>query len=131
MPIFGQDILLESEAKGPLTDSEYLEALETSKRIARTGIDNALAEHQLDALIAPTNNATWLTDHINGDGSGGVGSSSLAAVSGYPSITVPAGFVSNLPIGLTFIGAANHDKHLIEFAYAFEQASSIRRPPDF
>ena len=131
MPIFGQDILLESEAKGPLTDSEYLEALETSKRIARTGIDNALVEHQLDALIAPTNNATWLTDHINGDGSGGVGSSSLAAVSGYPSITVPAGFVSKLPIGLTFIGAANHDKQLIEFAYAFEQASSIRRPPDF
>jgi len=131
MPIFGQDILLESEAKGPLTDSEYLEALETSKRIAKTGIDNALAEHQLDALIAPTNNATWLTDHINGDSPGGVGSSSLAAVSGYPSITVPAGYVSGLPIGLTFIGTANHDRQLVELAYAFEQVSSIRRPPEF
>jgi amidase len=131
MPFFAQDILLESENKGPLTDSEYLEALETSGRIARAGIDGAIAEHKLDALVAPTNGPAWLTDHINGDSYGGVGSSSLAAISGYPSITVPMGFVSNLPIGLSFIGAANHDKQLIELAYAFEQASSIRRPPEF
>ena len=131
MPIFGQDILHKSEAKGPLTDSEYLEALETSKRIAKTGIDSALAEHQLDALIAPTNGPSWLTDHINGDRWDGVGSSSLAAISGYPSITVPMGFVSDLPIGLSFIGTANHDRQLIELAYAFEQASTIRRPPEF
>jgi amidase len=131
MPIFGQDILLESQAKGPLTDNEYIEALETSRRIARDGIDSAMAEHNLDALIAPTNSPAWMTDHVNGDNPGGVGSSSLAAVSGYPSITVPAGFVSGLPIGLSFIGAANQDKQLIELAYAFEQATSIRRPPEF
>jgi len=129
MPFFAQDILLESEGKGPLTDSEYLEALETSGRIARAGIDGAMAEHKLDALIAPTNGPAWLTDHVNGD-TFHIGSSSLAAVSGYPSITVPMGFVSSLPIGLSFIGTSNHDKQLIELAYAFEQASSIRRPPE-
>jgi len=130
MPIFGQDILLESEAKGALTDSEYVEALQMSRQIARAGIDGAIEEHTLDALIAPTNGPAWMTDHVNGD-TFHIGSSSLAAISGYPAITVPMGFVSDLPIGLSFIGAENHDKRLIELAYAFEQASGIRRPPEF
>ena len=130
MPIFGQEILLEAEAKGPLTDSEYLEALETSKRVAQSGLDDSLAEHNLDALIAPTNGPAWMTDHANGD-TFHIGSSSLAAISGYPSITVPAGFVSKLPIGITFMGAAGNDKQLIELAYAFEQASAARQPPQF
>ena len=102
MPIFGQEILVESDAKGPLTDEAYLTALETSKNISQSAIDKLLAEHELDALISPTNGPAWLIDHINGD-SFGIGSSSLAAISGYPSITVPAGFVSGLPIGLTFV----------------------------
>jgi amidase len=130
MPIFGQDILHASEEKGPLTEDDYLAALEDSKRIAKAGLDTAFAEHELDALIAPTNGPAWMTDHANGD-SFHIGSSSYAAVSGYPNITVPAGFVSELPIGLSFIGRPDTDKELVEIAYAFEQATLARRPPDF
>ncbi|MDH3350861.1 MAG: amidase [Gammaproteobacteria bacterium] len=129
MPVFDQDIMLDSQSKGPLTDDAYLQALATSKRVARSAIDDTLAEHQLDALIAPTNGPAWLTDHINGD-TFRIGSSSLAAVSGYPSVTVPAGFVSHLPIGLSFMGRANSDKQLIEIAYAFEQLTAVRRAPE-
>ena len=128
MPIFGQDILLESQAKGSLADAEYLEALETSKRIATSALDSTLQEHDLDALIAPTNSPAWPTDHINGD-SFHVGSSSLAAISGYPSVTVPAGFVSGLPVGISFMGAAGHDRQLIGIAHAFEQLAQGRQPP--
>ena len=129
MPIFGQELMIAADQRGPLTEQTYLEALENSKRISREAIDNALSEHDLDALVAPTNGPAWLTDHVNGD-SFQVSSSSLAAVSGYPNITVPAGFVAGLPIGLSFIGAANTEKSLIEIAYAFEQASNVRRPPE-
>lgn len=128
MPFFGQDILEASEARGPLSEPAYLEALAKSKRIAREEIDGALAEHELDALIAPTNGPAWLTDHVVGDHFS-VGSSSLAAVSGYAAVTVPAGYVSGLPIGVSFIGGAFSEKELIELAYAFEQASRVRRPP--
>lgn len=130
MPYFGQDILELAESKGPLSDSAYLEALKTSKQIARDGIDSAIDKHDLDALIAPTNGPAWLTDPVNGD-SFHVGSSSYAAVSGYPSVTVPAGFVSDLPIGVSFIGTANSEKNLIEIAYTFEQVTAIRRAPQF
>jgi amidase len=129
MPIFGQEILIDAEAKGPLTDEAYLTALETSKNISQSAIDKLIAEHELDALISPTNGPAWLIDHINGD-SFGIGSSSLAAISGYPSITVPAGFVSGLPIGLTFISKPWNEKQLIEIAYAFEQTTGVRRPPE-
>jgi amidase len=130
MPIFGQELMIAANEKGPLTDEAYLEALETSKRISQQAIDEALAEHDLDALIAPTNGPAWLTDHVNGD-SFSVGSSSLAAVSGYPNVTVPAGFVAGLPVGVSFVGAANNEKRLIEIAYAFEQATKVRRRPEF
>lgn len=130
MPFFGQEEMLVAQEKGPLTDAAYQEALATSKRIATNAIDSTLAEHDLDALIAPTNGPAWLTDHVNGD-SFGVGSSSLAAVSGYPSATVPAGFVSGLPVGISFMGPANSEKTLIEIAYAFEQATEARQAPDF
>jgi len=129
MPHFGQETLIEAQAKGPLTDEVYLEALATSKRIARSGIDNALQADNLDALIAPTRGTAWLTDHINGDQSTGISSSSLAAISGYASITVPAGDVLGLPIGISFIGAAYSDASLIKLAYAFEQAGYTRKPP--
>ena len=129
MPHFGQETLIEAQAKGSLTDEAYLEALAESKRISRTGIDHALEANNLDALIAPTRGTAWLTDHINGDQSTGIYSSSLAAISGYASITVPAGDILGLPIGISFIGAAYSDAKLIKLAYAFEQGGYKRKPP--
>ena len=129
MPIFGQEDMIEAQGKGPLTDRQYLDALAASKRISQNGINNALKAHNLDALIAPTRGPAWLTDHINGDQSSGISSSSLAAISGYPGITVPAGDVVGLPIGISFIGGAFSDAKLIGLAYAFEQATRARKPP--
>ena len=131
MPIFGQEDMIEAQGKGPLTDEQYLNSLAASKRISQDGINHALEAHQLDALIAPTRGPAWLTDHINGDQSSGISSSSLAAISGYASITVPAGDVVGLPIGISFIGGAFSDAKLIQLAYAFEQASQARKPPTF
>ena len=128
MPIFGQESFLAAEEKGPLTEQAYLDALADSKRIARDGIDGAFEEHGLDAIIAITNGPAWVIDHANGDAFH-IGSSSLAAVSGYPNITVPAGFASDLPIGLSFMGKPWNEKQLIEIAYAFEQATGARRAP--
>jgi amidase len=129
MPHFGQETMIEAQAKGPLTDVEYLQALRKSKRIAQSAIDDALQIHRLDALIAPTRGPAWMTDHINGDHSSGISSSSLAAISGYASITLPAGEVVGLPIGISFIGAAFSDASLIRMAYALEQAGYQRKPP--
>ena len=129
MPIFGQEDFLEAQTKGPLTDEQYLKALADSKRISQNGINNALKTNKLDALIAPTRGPAWLTDHINGDHSSGISSSSLAAISGYASITVPAGQVVGLPIGISFIGGEFSDAKLIRLAFAFEQASQARQPP--
>jgi amidase len=128
MPFFGQEIMELAQGKGPLTEREYMEALEKSRRLARDGIDNSVETHDLDALIAPSNGPAWMTDHVNSDHFS-VSSSSLAAVSGYASITVPAGFVFGLPIGVSFIGAAYSERQLIEIAYAFEQASKVRTAP--
>ncbi len=128
MPIFGQERFLAAEEKGPLTEQAYLDALADSKRISRDGIDGAFEEHGLDAMIAISNGPAWVIDHANGDAFH-IGSSSLAAISGYPNITVPAGFASDLPIGLSFMGKPWNEKQLIEIAYAFEQAMGARRAP--
>jgi amidase len=128
MPFFGQDIMESAQRKGPLTDAAYLKALTSSKRIARGAIDGAMQKHDLDALIAPSNGPAWLTDHVNGDHFS-IGSSSLAAVSGYPNVTVPAGHISGLPVGVSFFGAAFSEKALLEIAHAFEHASQARKPP--
>ena len=130
MPFFGQDILVKAAAKADLDDAAYIEALATSRSISQRALDTPLEEHRLDALIAMSNGPAWMIDHANGDNFQ-IGSSSYAAVSGYPSISVPAGFVADLPIGLTFIGRPFSEKQLIEIAYAFEQATTARRPPDF
>lgn len=129
MPIFGQEHMLAAEARGPLTEPEYEKALAASGAAMRERLTAVMDEHDLDALIAPTNGPAWMTDHVNGDNYQ-IGSSSFAAVSGFPNITVPAGFVAGLPIGLSFTGRAFSEKDLIEMAYAFEQATLARRPPE-
>ncbi|MEE9515780.1 MAG: amidase [Candidatus Adiutricales bacterium] len=131
MPYFGQEAMLLAEAKGPLTDSVYLEALEKNRILSRDeGIDATLKEHNLDAIIAPTAGLPCLTDLVNGDSHRG-GCSSPAAVAGYPHITVPAGYAYGLPVGLSFFGGALQEPALLKFAYAFEQSEKIRRPPEF
>ena len=128
MPIFGQERMLAAEEKGALDEEDYLQALAASKRIAIDGLNKALRDHEVDLLVAPTNGPAWLTDHVNGD-SFHISSSSYGAVSGFPNITVPAGFVFDLPVGLSFMGPSRSEKMLIEVAYAFEQATAARRAP--
>ena len=131
MPYFGQELFIQAQEKGPLTDPEYLEALETTLRLSREeGIDKVMDEHDLDALVAPTGGPAWKTDLLNGDPSGG-GSSSPAARAGYPNITVPAGNVRGLPIGISFFGRAWSEPRLLRIAYAFEQSAHARIVPRF
>jgi amidase len=131
MPFFGQEIFLESQAKGPLTDKAYLDARAECIRLARTeGIDATMDKYDLDALIAPTAGPPTPIDLVNGDADGG-GSSTPAAIAGYPSITVPAGYAFGLPVGVSFFGRAWSEPTLIKLAYAYEQASKMRRPPRF
>jgi amidase len=128
---FGQETLVKAEAKGPLTSDEYMKALETSKRLTRAdGLDAVLAAHNLDALLAPSGGPAWLTDYVTGDHYSG-GSSSAAAVAGYPSITVPAGYIRGLPVGVSFFGGAYEEPKLLRLAYAFEQATRVRQAPRF
>jgi amidase len=131
MPYFKQGIFETAAKKGPLTTKEYTDALELGRRLTRAeGIDLVMDRDKLDALVAPSNAPTWMIDTVNGDcGSGYVSSSSLAAVSGYPNITVPAGFERELPLGISFFGKAWSEATLIKLAYAFEQATKARRQP--
>ncbi|WP_407941701.1 amidase [Noviherbaspirillum galbum] len=129
MPWFGQELFIQAQAKEGLDSPAYLAALENNRRYScAEGIDKIMQEHQLDALVAPTGGPAWLTDLVNGDRDTG-GFSTPAAVAGYPHVTVPAGQVSGLPIGLSFVGKAYAEATLIKLAYAFEQATRARRPP--
>ncbi len=131
MPYFGQEIFLRAQEKGPLTEEAYQKALSRNHRLARkAGIDAVMDKHQLDAIIAPTSGVAWTTDLILGD-HGDSGCSTPAAVAGYPHVTVPAGFVFGLPVGLSFFGRAFSEPTLIRLAYAFEQNLPARRPPKF
>jgi len=131
MPYFGQEIFIRSQEKGPLTSPEYLESLENCRRLARTeGIDAVMDRHNLDALVAPTGGPAWVTDLVHGDHSY-AGSSTAAAVAGYPNITVPAGYIHGLPVGLSFFGRAWSEPTLLKLAYAYEQATKWRRAPEF
>lgn len=131
MPYFGQEIMLMAQKKGTLGERKYRTALATNLRMSRTqGIDAVMERHRLDALVAPTGSPAWPTDLINGDHYIGA-SSTPAAVAGYPNIQVPAGHVHGLPVGISFFGRAWSEPALIRFAYAYEQATKHRRPPQF
>jgi len=130
-PWFGQDLFIKAEAKGPLTEKEYVDALAKNHQLTRTeGIDALMDKHHLDAIVAPTGGPAWLTDLVNGDHSTG-GSSNAAAVAGYPNINVTAGFLFGLPAGISFFGRAWSEPTLIKLAYAFEQATKARQAPKF
>ena len=131
MPFFGQEIFVMAQKKGPLTSPAYRKALATCRARSRAqGIDAVMARHRLDAIVAPTGSPAWPTDLVNGDHFLGA-SSTPAAVAGYPSITVPAGFAFGLPVGISFIGKPWSEARLLAFAYAYEQATRHRRPPQF
>jgi amidase len=131
MPYFQQELIAQSVAKGGLDSKEYRDALANNLKFSREeGIDKALKDNKLDALVAPSGSPSWLTDFIRGDFSGG-GFSQAAAVAGYPHITVPAGFVEGLPVGISFVGGAWSEPTLFAMAYAYEQASKARRMPKF
>jgi amidase len=131
MPYFGQELFIKANERASLSSNEYKQALEECHRITRDeGIDSVLREHQLDAIVAPSGGTAWMIDYINGDHHTG-GSSSLAAVAGYPNITVPAGYIFDLPVGISFFGGAFQEPKLIKFAYSFEQAAHVRIPPKF
>jgi amidase len=131
MPYFGQEIFLRAQKMGPLTDPRYKAALANGRHWTRTmGIDAVMARHTLDAFVAPTSGPASLTDLVNGD-YGPNGCSTIPAVAGYPHITVPAGFASGLPVGLSFFGRAFSEGTLLGFAFAFEQATKHRKAPKF
>jgi amidase len=131
MPYFGQDLFLKAEAKGPLTEKAYIDALDKNHQLARIeGIDATMDKYHLDAIVAPTGGPAWLTDLVNGDHVAG-GSSNAAAVAGYPNINVTAGFISGLPVGISFFGRAWSEPTLIRLAFAFEQTTKARQAPRF
>ncbi len=131
MPYFGQDLFVKAQEKGPLSSKEYVDALASNHRLSRTeGIDFVMDKFKLDALVAPTGGPAWLTDLINGDHVAG-GSSSAAAVAGYPNINVTAGYISGLPVGISFFGRAWSEPTLLKIAYSFEQLTKARKKPRF
>ena len=131
MPYFGQEHLVKAQVKGPLTDTAYRKAVAANRRIARVqGLDAVIAKHRLDALVAPTGSPAWPIDYVNGDHAEG-GCSQFPAVAGYPHITVPAGFAFGLPAAVSFFGGAWSEPTLLRLAYAYEQMTKARRPPQF
>ncbi|GAB4460315.1 MAG: amidase [Anaerolineales bacterium] len=133
MPYFGQEHMLAAQAKGSLREKKYRDALARNLRLSRReGIDRVMRQHKLDALVTPSGGPAWVVDLVNGDShADDIESTSPAAVAGYPHITVPAGYVFGLPVGISFIGKAWQEADLIRYAYAFEQATQYRRAPGF
>ena len=128
---FGQEILLAANERGGLDSRPYLTALATARQLSRTeGIDRAMSEHRLDAIVTSSTGPSWVTDLVHGDRSSH-GSAGPAAIAGYPHITVPAGLVRGLPVGISFFGARFSEALLLKLAYGFEQATMRRRAPRF
>jgi amidase len=133
MPYFGQEQMIAAREKGPLSEKKYRDALAKNLRLTRRdGVDKVMRKHKLDALVVPTDAPARIIDLVNGDASNtDIESTSPAAVAGYPHITVPAGFVFGLPVGISFFAKAWDDAKLIQYAYAFEQATQYRRQPRY
>ena len=132
MPHFGQERMIASQERGPLTDPAYLEAVQTIQRAMREdGIDALMDRHGLDAIVAPSRGPAWKTDHILGDRLGGGSSAGPAAIAGYPHITVPMGQVSGLPVGLSFFGKRWSEPVLLGLAHGYEQTTNHRVTPSF
>jgi amidase len=133
MPYFGQEHMIIAQKKGPLTTKTYREALAKNHRLTRQeGIDVPLKKHHLDAIVVPTGGPAWMIDLVNGDSDNwDMISTSPAAVAGYPHITVPAGYIFGLPVGISFFSKAWQEPTLIKLAYAFEQATKVRKSPQF
>jgi amidase len=133
MPYFGQERMIAAQAKGSLREKKYKDALAKNLRLSRReGIDRVMRQHKLDALVTPSGGPAWVVDLVNGDPhTDDIESTSPAAVAGYPHITVPAGYVFGLPVGISFLGKAWQEADLIRYAYAFEQATQYRRAPGF
>lgn len=133
LSLFGQELLVGSEERGPLTDQKYINALQTSHRLSRNeGIDQVMDAENLDAIVGPTSGPASLMDPLGGNtaGSGG-GCSTPSAMAGYPNMTVPMGFIYGLPVGISLFGRAWSEKTLLRLAYAYEQATNHRIPPRF
>ncbi|MFN2570949.1 MAG: amidase [Gemmatimonadales bacterium] len=129
MPYFGQELFLQAQEKGTLTDQVYRDALAKDQRLSRAeGLDAVFAQFNLDAIVAPTGSPAWPIDLVNGDHFLGA-SSTPAAVAGYPSLSVPVGYAYGLPVGMSFIGKAQAEATLLKLAYSYEQAAKPRRPP--
>ncbi len=133
MPYFGQEHLISAQQKGPLTEKKYRDALVRNRRLTRAaGIDAAMKKHRLDALVVPSGGPTWVVDLVDGDANNwDMESTAPAAVAGYPHITVPAGYIFGLPVGLSFFARAWQEPTLIKFAYAYEQTTQARKRPQF
>jgi amidase len=134
LAFFGQERMEAAREKGPLTSKKYLAAVEKNHRLSRTeGIDAVMKNHRLNAIVLPSGGPAWLIDLVNGDGGRAwdMDSTSHAAVAGYPHVTVPAGMVSGLPVGISFIGRAWQEPVLIGLASAFEQLTRALRAPAF
>jgi amidase len=133
MPFFGQERMTEAQERGPLSSPKYRESLARLRRMARAdGIDAAVKAHRLDAIVVPSGGPAWMIDLVNGDAPGwDMESTGPAAVAGYPHITVPAGYIKGLPVGLSFFARAWQEPALVRCAFAFEQATGMRKPPDF
>jgi amidase len=132
MPYFGQERMITSQEKGPLSSAEYRQARSLSRKLTRTeGIDQIIKQERLDAIVALSGGPAWMVDMVNGDSYWDTLSTSAPAVAGYPHITVPGGYLFGLPIGISFISRAWCEPTLLRIAYAFEQELNIRKPPKF
>ena len=132
LTLFGQELFEQADQKGPMTDRAYLDARAQCVELARhQALDRVMHDHQLDAFVAPTGGPPWLIDPILGDTIVGPPTTMLPAIAGYPHVTVPMGWTSGLPLGLSFFGAPWSEGKLLAYAFAYEQATHARRPPRY